>query len=455
MTKRTIKAFLSMILVIIFAVCPCLVVGSSAAVTGDVDLDGKITSADALTVLQHATGITTLTSEQKKIADVNKDGRINSTDALEILHYITTGSSSYITTTKKTTTTTTTTKTTTTTTKPFVSYKGTVTADPGLRLRSGAGTSYTTLATIPYGTVITITAENGGWGKTTYSGKTGWVSLSYVKKVTEPDPPAQQSGTFTITCYGYGHGVGMSQYGGIYYADSGWTYDKILLHYYYSDKTKILTDTNMPSTVKYGGKTMPIKQYIAGSVFAETGTTCNIEAIKSQTVAIYTFAKYYNFNVSSSTHAYKDFNYSGTKVEQAMNAVWGKYLSYEGKPILAVYCSSMGGKNTNVKDAWQGEDIPYLRGGRATPEPDSISKRVYTFTAAQIQSFAKNNLGVTLTGDPSKWFTDIVHDKSVSNDIGYIKSMKVGGVTVKGEQVRTKLFKYQIRSHCIGIKYNP
>ena len=67
----------------------------------------------------------------------------------------------------------------------------------------------------------------------------------------------------------------------------------------------------------------------------------------------------------------------------------------------------------------------------------------------------KNNLGVNLTGDPSTWFTDIIHDKSVSNDIGYIKSMKVGGVTVRGEQVRTKLFKFKIRSHCIGIKYNP
>ncbi len=458
MNKSAIKIVISLILVMVFSLCPCFIAGHAASVLGDINADGKINSGDALIVLQFATLEKTPTAEQKKLADINADGSINSTDALEILIYSTSGKSPYIKTTTTTTkTTTTTTKSTTTTTKSTTkptsstSYQGTVTADPSLRLRSGPGTSYSVLANVPFGAVVTITATSGNWGKTTYNGKTGWVSLDYISKgTTKP-----QSGTFTITCYGYGHGVGMSQYGGIYYADSGWKYDRILLHYYYSDKTKLVKDNNMPATVKYGGVSYPLKTYIAGSVFAETGTSCNIEAIKSQMVAIYTFAKYYNFNVSSSTHAYKAFDYKGTKIEQAMNAVLGEYLSYDGKPILAVYCSSMGGKNTNVKDAWLGDDIPYLRGGRVTPEPDSISKRVSTFTAEEIKALVKSTIGVNLTGDPSKWFTDIVHDKSVSDDIGYIKSMKVGGVTVRGEQVRTKLFKFKIRSHCIGIKYNP
>ena len=39
-------------------------------------------------------------------------------------------------------------------------------------------------------------------------------------------------GMFTFTTYGYGHGVGMSQWGAKLYADHGWTYDQILRHYY-------------------------------------------------------------------------------------------------------------------------------------------------------------------------------------------------------------------------------
>lgn len=39
--------------------------------------------------------------------------------------------------------------------------------------------------------------------------------------------------TFKITTRGYGHGVGMSQYGAIEYANrEGWTYKQILTHYY-------------------------------------------------------------------------------------------------------------------------------------------------------------------------------------------------------------------------------
>src|SRR3954465_1205019 len=46
-------------------------------------------------------------------------------------------------------------------------------------------------------------------------------------------PPALK-GTpqFVISGHGWGHGVGMSQWGAYGYAQNGWAYDKILAHYY-------------------------------------------------------------------------------------------------------------------------------------------------------------------------------------------------------------------------------
>ena len=41
-----------------------------------------------------------------------------------------------------------------------------------------------------------------------------------------------QNGTFVFTVHGSGHGVGMSQYGAKAYAEQGWSYDRILAHYY-------------------------------------------------------------------------------------------------------------------------------------------------------------------------------------------------------------------------------
>lgn len=41
-----------------------------------------------------------------------------------------------------------------------------------------------------------------------------------------------KDGVFTFKSYGWGHGVGMSQWGACYYAEAGCTYDQILTHYY-------------------------------------------------------------------------------------------------------------------------------------------------------------------------------------------------------------------------------
>ena len=44
--------------------------------------------------------------------------------------------------------------------------------------------------------------------------------------------PAGPNATFVITGHGWGHGVGMSQYGAYGYAQHGSTYQQILAHYY-------------------------------------------------------------------------------------------------------------------------------------------------------------------------------------------------------------------------------
>ena len=54
---------------------------------GDVNLDGRITSSDALLALQASVGKITLESARQNAADVDKDGSITATDALLILQY--------------------------------------------------------------------------------------------------------------------------------------------------------------------------------------------------------------------------------------------------------------------------------------------------------------------------------------------------------------------------------
>src|SRR5438105_12586621 len=44
--------------------------------------------------------------------------------------------------------------------------------------------------------------------------------------------PAGAGPVFFVTGHGWGHGIGMSQYGAQGFAQHGWTHDQILTHYY-------------------------------------------------------------------------------------------------------------------------------------------------------------------------------------------------------------------------------
>ena len=59
--------------------------------------------------------------------------------------------------------------------------------------------------------------------------------------------PAEAAKRFTIRGAGFGHGVGMSQYGALGYAEHGWDYKQILGHYYTDTAIGVL---EAPRTVR-------------------------------------------------------------------------------------------------------------------------------------------------------------------------------------------------------------
>lgn len=58
-----------------------------------------------------------------------------------------------------------------------VKYK--VNASPSLRIREGRGTSTKQIGSIPNGKVVDVSNISGGWGKITYNGVTGYISMEY------------------------------------------------------------------------------------------------------------------------------------------------------------------------------------------------------------------------------------------------------------------------------------
>lgn len=95
---------------------------------------------------------------------------------------------------------------------PSSSAQYKVTPREGLNMRSGRGTKYSKLTAIPYGTKISVSEISGGWGKTTYNKKTGYVSMQYCSKVSstrsintlaEETVPSAENRIGLIEVYGY------------------------------------------------------------------------------------------------------------------------------------------------------------------------------------------------------------------------------------------------------------
>jgi len=68
------------------------------------------------------------------------------------------------------------------------------------------------------------------------------LTLALVALMLGTTATAHAAKRFTIRGAGYGHGVGMSQYGAMGYASNGWDYKAILAHYYTGTRLGVLDD---------------------------------------------------------------------------------------------------------------------------------------------------------------------------------------------------------------------
>ena len=275
---------------------------------------------------------------------------------------------------------------------------------------------------------------------------------------------SSKTGTFVFTVYGYGHGVGMSQNGASEYARRGWTYKQILLHYYNNPGISLVKDSNLPSTVTYNGKSYSLAEYLGKTAYAEVGPSAPLESIKSQMVAIYTYAKRQNFKMTTSNHAFRE-SYAGTSssIENAIKATLGEYLAYYGSPAFTPYFSTAAGKTASSANVWGGSQnsYPYLAGGRTSPEGDV--KRTLTISSEELRKKVEaynakvdSSKRITLQSDPSQWIKILEHDSARGSSCGYISSMRIGNQTMRGNAFRLNIMGAAVlRSHCFTFTYTP
>lgn len=301
---------------------------------------------------------------------------------------------------------------------------------------------------------------------TTRPNTTGKPTTKPTQKPTETTTRhnSSKTGTFVFTVYGYGHGVGMSQNGASEYARRGWTYKQILLHYYNNPGISLVKDSNLPSKVTYNGKSYSLAEYLGKTAYAEVGPSAPLESIKSQMVAIYTYAKRQNFKMTTSNHAFRE-SYAGTSssIENAIKATLGEYLAYYGSPAFTPYFSTAAGKTASSANVWGGSQnsYPYLAGGRTSPEGNV--KRTLTISSEELRKKVEaynakvdSSKRITLQSNPAQWIKILEHDSARGSSCGYISSMRIGNQTMRGNAFRLNIMgAATLRSHCFTFTYTP
>ncbi|MBI3909706.1 MAG: SpoIID/LytB domain-containing protein [Armatimonadetes bacterium] len=125
---------------------------------------------------------------------------------------------------------------------------------------------------------------------------------------------------------------------------------------------------------------VPLDDYVAAVMAAETSPSFHREALKAMAVAIRTYAlKAYDkhgpwADVCDTTHCqiYPSAHRPTAALEAAVNATRGLVAWFDGAPIDAVYSTDCGGYTEASEYAWRRSSaVPYLRAVPDRPAPDA------------------------------------------------------------------------------------
>ena len=376
---------------------------------GDVDTDGKISSADARQTLRYAVELDKYDKKQKLLADADKDGKITSSDARLILRV-------------------------------------------AVRLDDLSGES-----------VTLGTAD--GYSPEDFDADDQFEEIPDIFERVIPEEPEieAQEDTFTFIVYGYGHGVGLSQYGAVALAEGGFNYTDILAYYYTG--TSVIFGEEYPENTYYVSGEVNTQELVARIVAQEIGgLTKNENALKAQAVAVFTLLKYHNFNITQAWdvgYAVSSYDKCSEHLKKAVKEVIGQYIAVTGdkdkKPVQASYSAMAAGMSAAPKDIWGG-NASYLT---AVDSPFEMQLSNFISTVTLTSEELKELIlaydeSIVLSENPEEWLEILEHNESIDENRGYVTSIRVGDSTLNGYlQFVSGIMAGKLRSSCFTVVYTP
>ena len=223
-----------------------------------------------------------------------------------------------------------------------------------------------------------------------------------------------------------------------------------------STQPQVVEDKGAPATIKINGVDIEAKEALARIVMTEMGEGYNVEAIKAQTVVIYTFLKYCdnNFEIEGIliSETYND------EVKSAVDAVFGQYLAVKDVVALTPYFAVAAGKTADAAGIFA-NSYDYLKPVSVNGNPD-VKAETYKierkFSLGEMKGLLlQYNNKLVLDEDPAMWLRVVSHDAAVSSSIGYVAKVAVGNTEISGFDFKNNVIGSSIMaSHCFTVYYN-
>lgn len=210
----------------------------------------------------------------------------------------------------------------------------------------------------------------------------------------------------------------------------------------------------VPSVITVNGQEIEAKEAIARIVTAETDSGFNAETLKAQAIITYTYLKYRDTNWRISNLTIAD-NYTQEAMD-AVNEVFGRYLTFNDKVAFTPYCRMSAGKTANASTVF-GNSFTYLKSvaSASDKQRDGYKKEVL-LTADEIKAGALAfDSTIQFPEDVSKWLTINAHDTAVSTGTGYVEKITVGNKEVSGVTFIYDIMKNKdLASPCFSLSYD-
>lgn len=210
----------------------------------------------------------------------------------------------------------------------------------------------------------------------------------------------------------------------------------------------------VPSVITVNGQEIEAKEAIARIVTAETDSGFNAETLKAQAIITYTYLKYRDTNWRISNLTIAD-NYTQEAMD-AVNEVFGHYLTFNDKVAFTPYCRMSAGKTGNASTVF-GKSFTYLKSvaSASDKQRDGYKKEVL-LTADEIKAGALAfDSTIEFPEDVSKWLKINAHDTAVSTGTGYVEKITVGNKEVSGVTFIYDIMKNkELSSPCFSLSYD-